>query len=166
MIGDDDDFADAEICPLILKTFGGKVVLTGPVGSGMAVKAINNVMNSAHLLVAAEGLLALRNFGVSPDVALEVINSSSGRSMATTDRVPQDVITGKFDYGFALNLMSKDCKIAADVMDVHFPEASLIKEVSSIMEKACNSPFGGSRDYTNAVKYLESIAKTDLRVEK
>ena len=132
----------------------------------MAVKAINNVMNSAHLLVAAEGLLALRNFGVSPDEALEVINSSSGRSMATADRVPQDVITGKFDYGFALNLMSKDCKIAADVMDVHFPEASLIKEVSSIMEKACNSPFGGSRDYTNAVKYLESIAKTDLRVEK
>ena len=31
----------------------------------MAVKAINNVMNSAHLLVV-EGPLALRNFGVSP----------------------------------------------------------------------------------------------------
>ena len=86
MIGDDVDVAEKEVCPLILKTFGGKIVMTGPVGSGMAVKAINNVMNSAHpLLIAAEGLLALRNFGVSPDIALEVINSSSGRSMATEE---------------------------------------------------------------------------------
>ena len=52
----------------------------------------------------------------------------------------QDVITGRFDYGFALNLMSKDCNIAADLMDTYFPEASLIKEVSSIMRAACESP--------------------------
>ena len=65
--------------------------------------------------------------------ALEVINSSSGRSWPQLIS-PQDVITGKFDYGFALRVMSKDCKMT-DVMDVHFPEASLIKEVSSIMEK-------------------------------
>ena len=67
-------------------------------------------MNTAHCLIGAEGLLALKNYGVQPDVALSVINSSSGRSMATEERLPQECLTGKFDFGFKLGLMSKDAK--------------------------------------------------------
>jgi len=33
----------------LLKTFSGKSVYCGPIGSGMAVKAINNTMNMAHV---------------------------------------------------------------------------------------------------------------------
>jgi hypothetical protein len=40
--------------------------------SGDAVKAINNVMNTAHVLIAAEGLLALKKFGVQPQVVLSL----------------------------------------------------------------------------------------------
>jgi hypothetical protein len=41
--------------------------------SGDAVKAINNVMNTAHVLIAAEGLLALKKFGVQPQVFLSAV---------------------------------------------------------------------------------------------
>ena len=44
---------------------------------------VNNCLNATHLLVAAEGLLALKAFGVEPSVALEVINNSSSRSLQT-----------------------------------------------------------------------------------
>lgn len=61
---------------------------------------------------ASEGLLALANFGVAPDVALQAINGSSGRSLQTQERLPQAVLTRTFDYGFKLGLMLKDVDIA------------------------------------------------------
>ena len=61
---------------------------------------------------ASEGLLALANFGVAPDVALQAINGSSGRSLQTQERLPQAVLTRNFDYGFKLGLMLKDVDIA------------------------------------------------------
>ena len=41
-------------------SYSRKVVRCGPSGAGDAVKAVNNVLNSAHLLLATEGLLALQ----------------------------------------------------------------------------------------------------------
>ena len=76
----------------------------GPVGAGAATKSINNVLNSAHLLLATEGMLALKSYGVSPATALEAINGGSGMSLQTT-RLPDNVLSRKFSYGFALGLM-------------------------------------------------------------
>ena len=104
MLGGNDIVVMNEIVvPIVTKCFSKKAVLCGPVGSGMAVKSINNAMNTAHLCIAAEGLLALRNFGVEPDVALNVLNSSSGRSLATQERVPEEALTGNFGFGFKVH---------------------------------------------------------------
>ena len=105
MLGSDDEAVAKEIVmPLVAQCFSKKTVFCGPSGSGMAVKSINNVMNTAHVCIAAEGLLALRNYGVEPDVALDVINSSSGRSLATQERVPEEALTGRFGFGFKVDL--------------------------------------------------------------
>ena len=123
-------------------------------------------MNTAHCLIGAEGLLALKNYGVQPDVALSVINSSSGRSMATEERLPQECLTGKFDFGFKLGLMSKDCRIADKLMTDFFPKSTLIKEVNSIMQEAEKKEWCDSNtDYSSVVKVLEQRAGQTLRVE-
>jgi len=151
------------IKPLLESSFAGKVVHCGPSGSGMAVKAINNVLMSAHLLLGAEGLLSLKKFGVDPTVALDVINSSSGRSLQTMERLPQDVLTGNFDFGFKLPLMAKDCRIATSITTEQFPQGTLIPEVSKLMNQA-NALFDDENtDVTEAVKMLEDLAGTDLR---
>ncbi|CAE8641168.1 unnamed protein product, partial [Polarella glacialis] len=106
MVGADDEAAAQRALP-VLRSFTGKIVRCGPAGSGHAVKAVNNAMNVTHLLLGVEGLLALQRFGVDPAVALEAINSSSGRSLQTEQRIPQEVLTGRFDYGFKLPLMAK-----------------------------------------------------------
>lgn len=92
----------------------------------MAVKAVNNTLNTAHQIITGEGLLALRKYGVEPDVALEVINSSSGRSLATQVRIPTEVLSGNFNYGFAIDLMAKDCRIGAGLIKENFPEATVL----------------------------------------
>ncbi|CAK9098963.1 unnamed protein product [Durusdinium trenchii] len=82
---------------------------------------VNNALNVTHLMLGAEGLLALQQLGVDPSVALEAINGSSGRSLQTEQRLPQDMerkfLTRRFGYGFKLPLMAKDCRIAAEVLE-------------------------------------------------
>tara|TARA_B110000305_G_C19340582_1_gene588916 strand:- start:858 stop:1112 length:255 start_codon:yes stop_codon:yes gene_type:complete len=70
-----------------------------------------------NLLSTAEGLVALKNFGVDPSDALKCINNSSGRSLQSTVRIPDEVLTNDFDYGFFLSLMRKDCGIGSKVSE-------------------------------------------------
>merc|ERR1712238_247949 len=71
-------------------------------------------MNTAHLVIAAEGLLALAKLGLAPEVAIDAINGSSGRSLQTEVRIPKEVLSREFNYGFPLKLMLKDVNIAVD----------------------------------------------------
>lgn len=140
--------------------WSSKVVRCGPLGSGDAVKAVNNVMNAAHLLLATEGCVALKKYGVEPSVALDVINSSSGMSLQS-QRLPQYVLSRSFDFGFQLALMRKDCGIAADMVESLTPSATLIPEVRRILE-AAEEEYGGNVDYTSVAKLLESRAGVEL----
>ena len=162
--GDDIKTIEEVVIPLVTQTISKKAVYCGPSGSGMAVKSINNIMNTAHVCIAAEGLLALRNFGVEPDVALDVINSSSGRSLATQERVPQEVLTGRYEFGFKLPLMAKDCRIASSLMSEYFSGATLLPEISNLMNTAEATEWGRIGDYTEIVKLLEIRAGEKLQI--
>ena len=167
MIGSSNDkldFVEKTLKPLLCGTYTSRAITCGGIGSGMAVKSINNILNTAHCLVAAEGLLALKKFGVSPDVALDVINSSSGRSLATEVRIPMEVLTGKFGFGFALSLMAKDCRIASQLLSENFPQATLLQEVNKLINEAeTSTDWGSTADYSAVIKLLEERSGTDLR---
>src|SRR5690606_3182921 len=99
----------------LLEIFSAKIVPCGPVGAGDAVKAVNNALLAVHVWSTAEGLLALRKAGVSPATALDVINTSSGRSNASMNLFPERVLTRAFPRTFRLALLDKDVGIAAQV---------------------------------------------------
>ena len=42
---------------------------------------------------------------------LEVFNASSGRSTATSDKFPREVLTGRYAAGFTNSLMAKDVRL-------------------------------------------------------
>lgn len=109
--GTDEDIDRVE--PL-LKTMGS-VRRTGSVGSGHAVKALNNLLSATHMLVSSEAVRAAIAFGLDPRVVLDVINSSSGRSFSTEYKWPTFVLPESFDSGFALRLLVKDAAIAVDL---------------------------------------------------
>lgn len=71
------------------------------------VKAINNTLNVSQLLLCAEGLAALSKMGADPKNALDFINRSSGRSLISMERMPKEVLSRDFAYGFKLGLMRK-----------------------------------------------------------
>src|SRR5262249_7741811 len=75
MCGGDADAIDR--VKTVIQSFGKKIVHCGPVGAGDAVKAMNQALLALTIWGTGEALVALAKSGVSPQVALEVINSSS-----------------------------------------------------------------------------------------
>jgi 3-hydroxyisobutyrate dehydrogenase len=67
----------------VLEAFSERIFLTGPLGSGQAMKIANNLMLHMNHLVALEAVRFARSQGISETALIEVVNSSSGRSWVT-----------------------------------------------------------------------------------
>jgi 3-hydroxyisobutyrate dehydrogenase len=158
-----DSGEDVDMVLPFVKQFAKNTSHVGPLGSAHAVKAMNNIMNTAHLALATEGLIALQRAGVPPAAALACINKSSGRSLQTELRLPEEVLSRRFGYGFKLQLMRKDVRIALGILGDHFPDATILPAVAELMERAGDRYAGESdADYTFISKYLEETAGAEL----
>jgi 3-hydroxyisobutyrate dehydrogenase len=145
----------------VLGTFGAKIVHCGPVGAGDAVKAVNNALLAVCLWSAGEGLAALRKAGVSPAVALDVINASSGRSNATMNLIPQRVLTREFPRTFRLALLDKDVAIAASfARDQKVP--SPVVQLSAELMRLAHASLGDAADHVEALKLIEEWSGTEI----
>lgn len=149
MIGADD--ADArERVKLVLSLLGNRLFDTGPLGTGHAMKALNNFMAAAGYVAAVEALLAGRRFGLDPTRMLEVINASTGRNFNTEVVLQEHVVNRRYATGFTLGLLAKDVSIAADLMrnvNLDAPMAALVNE----RYKHALSRLGTARDNSEAI---------------
>ena len=145
----------------VLASFGGKIVHCGPVGAGDAVKAVNNALLAAALWCAGEGLAALRKAGVSPSVALDVINASSGRSNATMKLIPQRVLTREFPRTFRLALLDKDVTIAAEFVRDQRVVSPMVQLVAEMIRLA-HASLGEAADHVEALKLIEQMSGVEI----
>lgn len=138
----------------VIEAFGKKIVHAGPVGSGDALKAVNNALLAVHILSTAEGLAVLVKAGVDPKVALEVINASSGRSNTSENLIPQRVVTRAFPRTFRLALLEKDIGIAAVLADDLGARTPIISLAAARFHEA-REKLGEQADHVEAVKMIE-----------
>jgi 3-hydroxyisobutyrate dehydrogenase len=146
----------------VIEAFGKKIVHCGPVGSGDAVKAMNQALLALTIWGTGEALVALAKSGVSAHVALEVINASSGRSNASMNLFPERVLTRAFPRTFRLALLDKDIRIAAQIARderVPAPLTQLAADLCSLARKE----LGEEADHVEAVKVIEKWAGTEVR---
>ena len=160
MCGGDAAVVD-EVRP-VLEAFGKRIEHVGPVGAGHALKAVNNALLAMHVWGTAEGLTALAHAGVKPEVALEVINASSGRSNASENLFPSRVLTGAFPRTFRAALLDKDAGIAADVARAHRVPSPLLQLTAELWRMA-HEELGEEADHVEAVRVVERLAKVVLR---
>ncbi len=156
-----DDVTLARVRPA-LEAFGKKIVPCGGIGAGDAVKAVNNALLAQHIIGTAEGLLALAKAGVAPDVALDVINTSSGRSNASMNLFPERVLTGAFPRTFRLALLDKDVGIALQVAGEQDLEAPMLALASQLYHRA-RAALGEEADHVELVRWLEARAHQEIR---
>ncbi len=130
----------------VLETFSMPMYV-GKIGNGCSIKAINNLLNVSHLCMAAEGIHALTRRGVDINIALEVINQSSGRSLMTEERIPEHILKRNYDYGFTLKLMDKDVDTAMELIE----SPVMFSKTKELLTKSIEE-YGEHADYTNVAK--------------
>ena len=145
-----------------LESFAGKIVHCGEVGAGHALKAVNNALLALHIWSTAEGLVVAMKAGVTPQVALEVINASSGRSNASMNLFPERVLTGAFPRTFRLALLDKDAGIAASIARSQKGASPALQLAADLMRIA-HLELGDEADHVEAVKLVERWAGVELR---
>ena len=146
----------------VVEAFGKKIVHAGPVGSGDALKAVNNALLAVHILSTAEGLAVLVKAGVDPKVALEVINASSGRSNSSENLIPQRVLTRAFPRTFRLALLDKDIGIASVLADDLNARTPIISLAAERFHEA-REMLGEEADHVEAVKMVEAENAIEIR---
>lgn len=146
----------------VLDSFAGKIVHCGALGAGHALKAVNNALLALHIWSTAEGLVTALKAGVAPQIALDVINASSGRSNASMNLFPDRVLTGAFPRTFRLALLDKDAGIAAALARSQKTPAPTLQLAADLMRMA-HLELGDDVDHVEAVTLLERWAGVELR---
>jgi 3-hydroxyisobutyrate dehydrogenase len=160
MVGGQDDEAFARVRP-VLEILGERIFRTGPLGSGHAMKALNNFLGASAYMTAAEALAIGHQFGLDPRVMLDVVNTSTGRSFNTEVVLKDDVITGRYGTGFALGLLAKDVGIAAHLAEAVGVDAPACRLARSRWAEAA-ADLGFAADHSEAHKHWWAI---DLRAD-
>jgi 3-hydroxyisobutyrate dehydrogenase len=91
-------------------------------GMGQALKLANNFLSATTLAATSEAVAFGVSVGLDMTTMIEVLNTSSGQSAATSDKFPTHVLTGRYAAGFTNSLMAKDLRLyLAEVKAQHAP---------------------------------------------
>jgi len=156
MVGGDDRSID-RIEPL-LQAMGRSIIRTGALGSGHAMKALNNYVSGAGLIAALEALEVGRAFGLDPNVIVDVFNASTGRNNSTEVKLKQFVISETYGSGFFLGLMAKDIRTAhalAEDLGVKVPLAGCCAD---LWDEAVRN-LGPNADHTEVYRALAGLSR-------
>lgn len=149
--------ADIDTVEPVLKAMG-TIHRTGALGSGHAIKALNNYVSAAGLVATCEALAIGKAFGLDPTVMIRVINASTGRNNTTENKAARYLIPKSFDSGFALSLMSKDVGLARSLGEQLGIAADELEFVSSYLKRAAKS-LGPDADHTAVMAFVESLGE-------
>ena len=148
-------------CRPFFEAMGRRIFMTGPLGSGHAMKALNNYVSAAGLLAAAEGVLAAQRFGLDPGNVVDILNASTGMNNSTLNKFHQFILSRAFDSGFSLDLMVKDLNTALEVARSTGSPARLAEACLEAWSEA-QATLGPGLDHTAVVRYWEKLAGTEL----
>jgi 3-hydroxyisobutyrate dehydrogenase len=140
----------------------GTVLRTGAVGSGQAMKALNNMVSTGGFLIGIEALLIGQRFGLDPAVMTDVLNAATGMNNSTQKKFRQFVLSRKFNAGFTMGLLAKDLSIALQVgreTGTPAPLSALVRE----MIVSAEALFGSDADHTEMAKWVEKLAGEELK---
>lgn len=131
----------------------GKVTRTGTLGSGHAMKLLNNYLSAAGLAAACEAVTIGRAFGLDPDVMADVFNGSTGKNNATEIKLKQHVNNDAFATGFTMGLMAKDLALGAKLTAELGLEAEGLARMKALFADGVDA-FGEHADHTEIAKLL------------
>ncbi|TCT05062.1 NAD(P)-dependent oxidoreductase [Aquabacter spiritensis] len=158
MAGGPDALIEAAM-PVLLTM--GAVIRTGGLGSGHAMKALNNLVSAGGFLIGIEALLIGARFGLDPETMVDILNVSTGVNNSTQKKFKQFVLSRSFDSGFPIELMVKDLTTAMEVArsgGVNAPFSGLCRDLWA----GAAAMLGPRADHTAVARLSETLAGSTL----
>lgn len=156
------DAATFERARPVLEAFGKRIVHMGPLGSGDAMKAVNNTLLGVNILALGESLTALVKAGVDARVAVETLNASSGRSFVSEALIPDRVLPGTWPKTFRLALLDKDVGICLAQLEELGLDAPLLECAGDLLHQA-RTALGEDADYLEPIRLQERRTGVEIR---
>jgi 3-hydroxyisobutyrate dehydrogenase len=158
MVGGEEP--DVERVQPLLEIMGELIVYAGPLGSGQAVKLINNAVAAANAATLAQALLVGSAQGLDLDALVDVMAAGSGAStMLTLKAAPMR--THDYTTLFKTEHMLKDVRLCleeARLANMAFPAA----EAASDALAAAVARGHGSADFAALLEAYEGFADRRL----
>jgi 3-hydroxyisobutyrate dehydrogenase-like beta-hydroxyacid dehydrogenase len=145
--------ADAfEIARPVMACYGRAVTLMGPAGAGQKTKMVNQICVSSVIQGLAEGLAFAMRAGLDAKRVVDVISKGAATSWQMENR-GHTMVDDKFDFGFAVDLMRKDLRIALEEARANgagLPATALIDQFYSRLQ----AHGGGRLDTSSLIRLL------------
>ena len=135
----------------LMECYGRAVTLLGPVGSGQLAKMVNQICIAGVVQGLSEGINFGMKAGLDMKAVLEVISKGAAQSWQMENR-GGTMIDDKFDYGFAVDWMRKDLRIAmqeAERNGARLPVTALVDQFYKNVQQE-----GGKRWDTSSLIHL------------
>ena len=98
----------------ILKALGKAITLFGPVGSGEAAKATNQIMCAGIIEAVSEAMAFAHAQGLPLEKLIDTLGQGAGSSWYFVHRAP-NMVRGAYPAGFRVRLHAKDLAICHDM---------------------------------------------------
>ena len=108
--------ADVERARPILAALGKTITHVGPIGSGQAVKAVNQVILAGTYLGVAEGIVLAMKAGLDVDQVVGALGGGAAQSWVLANRAGR-MIANDYPLGFKVALHRKDLGIALELAE-------------------------------------------------
>ena len=150
----------ARVRPL-LDVMGRAVFHLGDVGSGHAMKCINNLITAVTFSATAEGLVIGKRYGLDPAAMVDVLDESTGQSWITRNHIRQRILSRSFDDPFKLALMLKDMGIA-NALARETGTAAPLAGLGQQLWQAAARAAGPEASVSELVRWVEQLSGTAI----
>lgn len=132
----------------VLAAYGRKVVRIGPAGHGQLAKMANQIAIAGVVQGLSESLHFALKAGLDTDALIDAIGQGAAQSWQMDNRA-RTMVEGRFDFGFAVDLMRKDLGLVLEEARANgssLPLAALVDQFYADVQK-----LGGGRDDTSSL---------------
>ena len=145
--GEQGDFDKAKP---VMDCYGKAVTLMGPVGSGQLCKMVNQICIAGLVQGLSEGMNFAQRAGLDGEQVLDVISKGAAGSWQMMNR-GSTMLQDKYDFGFAVDWMRKDLRIAmteAKANGASLPVTALVDQFYGEIQR-----LGGNRWDTSSLMH-------------
>lgn len=161
MVGADTPSLFSAVNP-VLSAMARYIFHMGPLGSGHAMKTLNNYIMASSICALNDSLVTGQKWGLDPQTMIDVLNVGTGVCFPTLDTFRRDALPRAFNSGFGLALLVKDLGITQEFMQ----ESGFETELPGVLRGYLGGALqvvGDTADHTESVRGWEERAGVELK---